>query len=46
MSEDQFTKLFNYIEEFRGEAREKFELTSSQESLDRLTNTIDNFSKD
>lgn len=45
MSEDQFTKLFNYIEEFRGEVSEKFENTASQESLDRLTNTIDSFVK-
>ncbi len=45
MSEDQFTKLFKYIEEFRGEVNEKFSDTASQASLDRLTNTIDSFVK-
>ncbi|MEI7918369.1 MAG: hypothetical protein WCH58_03215 [Candidatus Saccharibacteria bacterium] len=45
MSEDQFTKLFKYIEDFRSEVNEKFEHTASQESLDRLTNTIDSFVK-
>lgn len=45
MSEDQFTKLFNYIEEFRYEVNERFEKTATQESVDRLTNTIDSFIK-
>lgn len=45
MSEDQFTKLFKYIEEFREEVNEKFERTASQDGLDRLTNTIDSFIK-
>ena len=43
MSDDQFTKLFKYIEDFRGEANHRFEQTASQESLDRLTATIDSF---
>lgn len=43
MSEDQFTKLFKYVEEFRSEMNSKFEQTASQVSLDRLTNTIDGF---
>lgn len=45
MTDDQFTKLFKYIEEFRAEVNERFEKTASQESLDRLTNTIDAFMK-
>lgn len=45
MSEDEFTKLFKYIESFRRETNEKLEQTASQESLDRLANTIDSFVK-
>ena len=44
MSEDEFTRLFKYIEGFRKEVNEKLEQTASQKSLDRLTNTIDSFS--
>ncbi len=43
MSEDQFTKLFKYVEEFRTEMNGKFEETATQASLDRLTNTVDKF---
>lgn len=45
MNDDQFTKLFKYVEEFRNEMNVKFEGTASQVSLDRLTNTIDGFVK-
>ena len=45
MSDDQFTKLFKYIEDFRSEVNSKFDDTASQASLDRLTNTIDGFVK-
>ena len=45
MSEDQFTKLFNYMEKRFDAIDKRFELTASQESLDRLTNTIDSFVK-
>ena len=45
MSEDQFTKLFNYMEKRFDAIDKRFELTASQESLDRLTNTIDSFIK-
>jgi hypothetical protein len=45
MNDDQFTKLFKYVEEFRLEMNDKFQATASQESLDRLTNTIDGFVK-
>lgn len=43
MSEDQFTKLFKYIEEFRREVNDKF--LQTQSSIDRLTNTLDAFAK-
>lgn len=45
MNDDQFTKLFKYVEDFRHEMNDKFQATASQESLDRLTNTIDGFVK-
>jgi len=45
MSEDQFTKLFKYVQELRTEMNDRFDKTASQESLNRLTNTIDSFVK-
>ena len=45
MNEDQFTRLFKYVEEFRGEMNQKLDEKASQSSLDRLTNTIDGFVK-
>ncbi|MES2971493.1 MAG: hypothetical protein V4702_04175 [Patescibacteria group bacterium] len=43
MSEDEFTKLFKYVEAFRSEMNQKFEQTASRSSMDKLTNTIDGF---
>lgn len=43
MSDDQFTKLFKYIEDFRNEVNDKF--LQTQSSIDRLTNTLDAFAK-
>jgi septal ring factor EnvC (AmiA/AmiB activator) len=43
MNEDQFTKLFKYIEEFRAEVNQRFAETAA--NIDRLTNTIDSFVK-
>lgn len=45
MSEDQFTKLFKYIEKRFDLVDRELKNKSSQESLDRLTNTIDSFVK-
>ncbi len=45
MKEDEFTKLFKYVEEFRQEMNQKFEETASRTSIDRLTSTIDGFVK-
>ena len=39
MSEDQFTKLFKYMQNQFDLVNQKLDLKSSQESLDRLTNT-------
>ncbi len=40
MSDDQFTRLFNYVQEFRREVNEKLDETASKSSMDKLTNTI------
>lgn len=45
MSHDQFTTLFNYVEDFRSEMNRRFDTAISQESLDRLTNSVDAFIK-
>ena len=45
MSEDQFTKMFNYMQDQFDMVNQKLDQKSSQESLDRLTNTIDSFVK-
>lgn len=43
MDDEQFTKLFKCIEDFRTETNQKFEQTASQASLDSLQRTIDKF---
>lgn len=45
MNDDQFTKLFKYIEDFRSEINAKFEQTATRDSMDRLVNTLDGFLK-
>lgn len=45
MKEDQFTKLFKYIEQFRAEVNTKLDEKASQASIDKLINTIDGFVK-
>ena len=45
MSDDQFTKLFTYMQDEFKAVKDKLDQKSSQESLDRLTNTIDSFVK-
>lgn len=45
MHDDQFTKLFKYIEEFRAEVNTKFNETASRDSMDRLVNALDGFLK-
>lgn len=43
MNDDQFTKLFNYIEDFRSEVNQKLDRKAEQSSLDSLQRTIDRF---
>jgi|GEM_PF-1272949 uncharacterized coiled-coil protein SlyX len=43
MSDDQFTKLFRYMQDFREEVNGQF--AETQSSIDRLTSTIDSFVK-
>lgn len=45
MSEDQFIKLFKYVEKRFGDMDQRFDETASQSSLDSLTRTIDKFFK-
>lgn len=41
MNDEQFIKLFKYIEDFRREVNDRFEQTASRDGVDRLTNTVD-----
>ena len=45
MSADEFTKLFKYMQDQFDLVNQKLDSKASQESLDRLTNTIDSFVK-
>ena len=45
MEDDQFTKLFKYIEEFRSEVNTKLDQKASQDIMERLVNTLDSFLK-
>lgn len=45
MNDDQFTKLFKYIEDFRAEVNSKLDEKASQLSVEKLTQTIDSFIK-
>jgi len=45
MKDDQFTKLFKYIEEFRNEVNTKLDEKASQATMEQLINTIDSFVK-
>lgn len=43
MNDDQFTKLFKYIEDFRSETNDNFGKTASRDDLEHLKNTMDDF---
>jgi len=43
MDDDQFTKLFVYMQEEFSKVNEKLDQKASQESVERLINTIDSF---
>lgn len=45
MAEDEFTRLFTYMQDQFGAVNKKLDEKASQASLDRLTNTIDGFVK-
>lgn len=45
MTDDQFTRLFKYIEEFRTEVNTKLDQKVSQNSMERLIDTLDGFVK-
>ena len=45
MNDDQFTKLFKYVQDFRGEVTARLDDKASQSSINTLTNTIDGFVK-
>lgn len=43
MNDDQFTKLFKYMEDFRSEVRTELEKTANKDNLEQLIDTVDNF---
>jgi hypothetical protein len=45
MSNDEFTKLFRYIEEFRSEMNEKLDSKASNEDMQKVLSMLDTMSK-
>ena len=45
MSEDQFTKLFKYIQEFRSEVNIKLDEKASNKDMQRVLNILDSLAK-
>lgn len=45
MSQDEFTKLFKYMQQEFAAVHTQLEQTSTKEDLDRLTNAVDAFAK-
>jgi hypothetical protein len=45
MSQDEFTKLFKYVQEMRLEMNEHFYNTATKKQVDDLTNTVDGLNK-
>ena len=43
MSDDQFTKLFKYMEEFRKEVDKRFDETATKQDVENLRNTVIDF---
>jgi hypothetical protein len=43
MNNEHFTKLFNYVEQRFGDIEKKLDQKASQDSMDRLINTLDGF---
>ena len=45
MSDDQFTRLYTYMQDQFSELRTEVASKSSQDSVDRLTSAVDSFAK-
>jgi hypothetical protein len=45
MSKDEFTKLFNYVQDMRREMNERFEETASKKQVDDVISTLDGLAK-
>lgn len=45
MQNDDFTKLFKYIQEFRAEVNTKLDSKASDSDMQTVLNTIDSFAK-
>ena len=45
MSQDEFTKLFKYVQEMREEMNARFDETASKKQVDKLTGTVDGLTK-
>lgn len=43
MNDEQYTKLFKYIEDFRSEVNEKLDQKADKSDLDRLISTMDSY---
>ena len=43
MNDDQFTKLFRYMEDFRAETSERLDNTASKKQVDHLIDAVDSF---
>lgn len=46
MSQDEFTKLFKYMDTEFKKVNDRLEQTATKEDLDRLTNAVDAYAKD
>ena len=45
ISDDEFARLFQYIEDFRTEVREQMERKADKEDIDRIINLLDAISQ-
>ena len=45
MSQDEFTKLFKYMEEFRSEVNKQFEQTANKDDVRKIFDYLDGITK-
>ena len=45
MAEDEFMKLFKYVQEMRTEMNARFDETATKKQVDNLTSTVDGLAK-